>query len=93
MCLWASYKKKLWKSFFLLPSLKKGVGSGVRGADPEDPDPHQNVTDAQHWNKGTRTWEGVVVIPTVLVIVVVSFHIRVMTPWPGEQQSRGVEEP
>jgi hypothetical protein len=35
--------------------MKKGVGSGVRSGSisqrygSEDPDPHQNVTDSQHW--------------------------------------------
>ncbi len=30
--------------------MKKGVGSGVgSGAGSRDPDPHQNVTDPQHW--------------------------------------------
>jgi hypothetical protein len=40
-------------SKILFASLKKGVGSGsidqrYRFGDP-DPDPHQNVTDPQHW--------------------------------------------
>ena len=49
MCLRVSYKKK---TIFL--HLKKEFSSGSVGqrygsADP-DPDPHQNVTDSQHWN-------------------------------------------
>ncbi len=26
----------------------------VRGTDPGDPNPHQNVTDPQHWMQGTK---------------------------------------
>ncbi len=55
MCLWANYKKKIWKKYFIfasLKSMKKGVGGSESGSisqrygsgDP-DPDPHQNVTD------------------------------------------------
>jgi hypothetical protein len=55
MCLGVSYKKNLFAS---LKSLKKGVGSGVRsgsgfvnqGYGSADPDPHQNVTDPQHFS-------------------------------------------
>ncbi len=53
MCLWASYKKKIYKKFFFasLKSLKKGVGSGSisQRYGSGDPDPHQTVTDPQHW--------------------------------------------
>jgi hypothetical protein len=65
MYLGASHEKKNVKKknnfFASLKSMKKGVGSGVgsgSGAgfisqrygflDP-DPDPHQNITDPQHW--------------------------------------------
>jgi hypothetical protein len=59
MCLWASYKKKIFKNFFMasLMSLKKGVGSGVGSGSgfisqrygSGDPDPHHYVTDPQYW--------------------------------------------
>jgi hypothetical protein len=58
MCLWVSYKKKLFSaSFGSLKSLKKGVRSDVGsgsisqryGSGYSDPDPHQNVTDPRHW--------------------------------------------
>jgi hypothetical protein len=66
MYLKASYEKKMWKKHFFgsLKSMKKGVGSGVGsgsgsrsgfisqryGSWDPDPDPHQNVTDPQHWS-------------------------------------------
>jgi hypothetical protein len=60
MYLWVSYKKKYEHLFITsLKSLKKVVGSGAgsgsisqryRSGVP-DPDPHQNVTDTQHWIK------------------------------------------
>jgi hypothetical protein len=36
-----------------LKSIKKGVGSISQryGSGNPDPDPHQNVTDPQHWKK------------------------------------------
>jgi hypothetical protein len=38
------------KKIFFASSKKKGVGSRVGSGDQEpDPDPHQNVTDPQHW--------------------------------------------
>jgi hypothetical protein len=49
-------KKKIWGG--TLKSPKNGVGSGVGSRSvlstsqrygSEDPDPHQNVTDPQHW--------------------------------------------
>ncbi len=57
MCLRSSYKKKIEKNYFFasIKSLKKGVGSGVGSGSisqrygSADPDPHQNVTDPQHW--------------------------------------------
>jgi hypothetical protein len=58
MCLWVSFKKKLFfVSFGFLKSRKKGVrsdsGSGSisqrYGSEYLDPDPHQNVTDPHHW--------------------------------------------
>jgi hypothetical protein len=74
MCLWLSYKKKIWEKLFFcilnkktiwnffyffasLKSLKKEVGSevgsGFRSSSQRygsvDPDPHQKVTDPQHW--------------------------------------------
>jgi hypothetical protein len=63
MCLWVSYKEKVWEKinfFASLKSLKIEVGSGVGSgagsisqrsgsADPE-PDPHQNDTDPQYWS-------------------------------------------
>jgi hypothetical protein len=56
MCLRVSYKKKINEKIFLasLKSLQKGVGSGSisQRHGTADPDPHQNVTDPQHWKKG-----------------------------------------
>jgi hypothetical protein len=58
MSLWASYEKKNMKNnifFASLKSVKKGVGSGVGSGfisqryGSGDPDPHQNVRDAQHY--------------------------------------------
>jgi hypothetical protein len=51
MCLWASYEKKYDFFFSSLKSMKKGVGSGSisKRYGSGDPDPHQNVTDPQHW--------------------------------------------
>jgi hypothetical protein len=51
MCLWVSYKNKIWPCFFYpWKSQKKEAGSK---ADPKsDPDPHQDVTDPQHWLQG-----------------------------------------
>ncbi len=54
----SGYEKKMWKKHFFgsLKSMKKGVGSGVGSGFPDplvrgsDPDPHQNVTDPQHWS-------------------------------------------
>jgi hypothetical protein len=47
---------KMKKIIFLtsLKSLKKGVGSGFisQRYGSGDPDPHQNVTDPQHWFLG-----------------------------------------
>ncbi len=64
MCLWVSNKKKLWIFYFSIfvsfKSLKKGVGSGVGSGSISQrygsgyPDPHQNVTDPQHWFLSTR---------------------------------------
>jgi hypothetical protein len=53
-----SNKKKYENFFASLKSLKKGSGSGVGsgsisqmyGSAYPDPDPHQNVTDPQHWS-------------------------------------------
>jgi hypothetical protein len=48
--------------FASLKSLKKGVGSGAGSRSisqrywSKDPDPHQNVTDPQHWEKGRENW-------------------------------------
>jgi hypothetical protein len=53
MCLWASYKKKIYlkKLFFAsLKSMKKGVGYISKRYGSGDPDPHQSVMDPQHWN-------------------------------------------
>jgi hypothetical protein len=48
-CQWVCYKKK---NLACLKSLKKGVGSGVRSwSISQRSDPHQNVTDLQHWKK------------------------------------------
>jgi hypothetical protein len=53
MCLRVSYEKK--NSFASSKSLNKGVESGVGSGSTnprcgsDDPDPHQNVTDLQHW--------------------------------------------
>jgi hypothetical protein len=61
MCLRVSLKEKIYKNFFAsLKLLKKGVGSGVGsgsisqryGSKNPDPNPHQNVTDPQHWLLG-----------------------------------------
>jgi hypothetical protein len=30
--------------------MKKGVGSFSQSYESEDPDPHQNVTDPEHWS-------------------------------------------
>jgi hypothetical protein len=56
MCLWLSYKKKIWGKKYIfssLKSLKKEVGSGVGSISQRygsvDPDQHQKVTDPQHW--------------------------------------------
>ncbi len=58
MCLWISYKKKIWKKlifFASLMSLKKEFGSGVESGSisqmyrSTDPDPHQYVADPQHF--------------------------------------------
>jgi hypothetical protein len=51
--MWASYKKKIWKNiiFCFLKSMKKGVGFISQRYESGDPDPHQNVTDPQHWTK------------------------------------------
>jgi hypothetical protein len=62
--LWASYKKNMGKKFCLHPlkSIKKGVGSGSGsragslsisqryGSGDLDRDPHQNVTDPEHFS-------------------------------------------
>ncbi len=37
--------------FASLKSLKKGAGSISKRYGSPDPDPHQNVTDPQHWLK------------------------------------------
>jgi hypothetical protein len=64
MCLWVSSKKKYEKNFFAaLQSLRKKSDPGldpdlfVRGADP---DPHQNVTDPQHFRDSIQSavWAG-----------------------------------
>ncbi len=67
MCLWLSYKQKKCVEnnfvFASLKSLKKEVGSRIGpgsgfisqryGSTDTDPDPHQKVTDLQHW-KGRK---------------------------------------
>jgi hypothetical protein len=55
MCLWLSTCEKT--IFFILNSLKKGVGSGPGAGSISqrygsgDPDPVQNITDPQHCRK------------------------------------------
>jgi hypothetical protein len=59
MWLLASYKKKKYEKkniyFASLKSVQKEVGSVSisqrYGSGDPDPDPHQNVTDPQHWIK------------------------------------------
>jgi hypothetical protein len=46
-----SYKKKYEILFASLKSLKKGVGSESVSHRHGSTDPHQNVTDPQHWQK------------------------------------------
>ncbi len=52
---WQVIRKKYGKNFFFasLKSLKKEVGSisQIYGSWVLDPDPHQNVTDPQHWKQ------------------------------------------
>jgi hypothetical protein len=52
MCLPVSYKKKKFFSTSL-KSQKKGVGSRSisQRYGSANPDPHQNVTDPQHWKQ------------------------------------------
>jgi hypothetical protein len=65
MCLWVSLKEKI-VSFASLKNLKKGVGSGVESGSGSisqrygcaESDPHQKVTDTQHWK-----WDGIYVFP------------------------------
>ncbi len=61
MCLGQVIRKNYEKNIFFvsLKSMKKGAGSGVGsgsgsicqmyGSEDPDPDPHQMVTDPQHW--------------------------------------------
>jgi hypothetical protein len=71
MCLWLSYKKKIWGKNIFFASLSL-LGTEL---DPElDPDPlvrgtdpHQNVTDLQHYKKHN---EFALKFRTVFVIVV-----------------------
>ncbi len=53
MCLWESYNKKKYFFFASLKSMKKRdrPGSISQGYGSRDPDPHQNLTDPQHWYK------------------------------------------
>jgi hypothetical protein len=52
-----SYKKKIWEIFFVasLKSLMKEVGSRVGSGSFSQmygsPNPHQKVTDPQHWGQ------------------------------------------
>jgi hypothetical protein len=55
MCLQLIDKKKNMKFFFaFFKSLKQaagsGIGSGSKSQRYGSPDPHQNVTDTQHWS-------------------------------------------
>jgi hypothetical protein len=64
--------EKNMKIFFVtsLKSLKKEVGSGVgsrsigQRSGSADPDPHQNVTDPQHWQVDTHIEAPSMQIPT-----------------------------
>ncbi len=51
MCLWVSDKKKIWgkNNFFCILKLDPAPDPLVTSADP-----HQNVTDPQHWFKGSQ---------------------------------------
>jgi hypothetical protein len=50
MCLQVSYKKKLRKNIIFLRQKKmKEVGSGSISQRCGSVNPHQNVTDPQHW--------------------------------------------
>jgi hypothetical protein len=53
MYLRVRYKRNMKKKIFFasLKSLKKGIGSISQryGSRDPDPDPHQNVTNPQHW--------------------------------------------
>jgi hypothetical protein len=81
MCAQVSYKTKICKKNLFwasLKSLKKGVGSGVESGSgagsishryrSEDPDPHQNVTDPQHWLRDIDGW----IIKTCLKLMAMS---------------------
>jgi hypothetical protein len=62
MCLWASYKKKIFKKYFIFASLKflnNGVGSGSisQRYGSGDPDPDQNVQDPQRCSNSDPTFE------------------------------------
>jgi hypothetical protein len=47
MCLWLSYKKKYGKKFFF--GILKVTEEKSRIRNWPDPDPHQKVTNPQHW--------------------------------------------